>query len=91
MTEKIRLRSIEGMGENWATIMRWADAAFRDAGFETQLERKGRDGLDTVRWLSAGETDVTVSLTSASANSSTRRMPGSAPKSSNPAPRLPTD
>jgi TRAP-type uncharacterized transport system substrate-binding protein len=67
VTEKIRLRSIEGMGENWATIMRWADAAFRDAGFETQLERKGRDGLDTVRWLSAGETDVTVSLTSASA------------------------
>lgn len=67
MTEKIRLRSIEGMGENWATIMRWADAAFRDAGFETQLERKGRDGLDTVRWLSDGETDVTVSLTSASA------------------------
>ena len=30
MTEKIRLRSIEGMGENWATIMRWADAAFRE-------------------------------------------------------------
>jgi len=55
------------MGENWATIMRWADAAFREAGFETQLERKGRDGLDTVRWLSAGETDVSVSLTSASA------------------------
>jgi len=67
VTEKIRLRSIEGMGENWATIMRWADAAFREAGFETQLERKGRDGLDTVRWLSSGETDVTVSLTSASA------------------------
>lgn len=67
MTEKIRLRSIEGMGENWATIMRWADAAFRAAGFETQLERKGRDGIDTVRWLSNGETDVTVSLTSAAA------------------------
>lgn len=67
MTEKIRLRSIEGMGENWATIMRWADAAFRAAGFETQLERKGKDGLDTVRWLSSGETDVSVSLTSASA------------------------
>ena len=67
MTEKIRLRSIEGMGENWATIMRWADAAFRDAGFETELSRKGRDGIDTVRWLATGETDVTVSLTSASA------------------------
>ena len=67
MTEKIRLRSIEGMGENWATIMRWADAAFRAAGFETELERKGRDGIDTCRWLASGETDVTVSLTSAAA------------------------
>lgn len=67
MTDTIRLRSIEAMGENWATIMRWADAAFRAAGFATALERKGRDGLDTVRWLSNGETDVTVSLTSASA------------------------
>jgi TRAP-type uncharacterized transport system substrate-binding protein len=67
VTEKIRLRTIEGMGENWATIMRWADAAFRAAGFETELERKGRDGIDTCRWLAAGETDVTVSLTSAAA------------------------
>jgi TRAP-type uncharacterized transport system substrate-binding protein len=67
LTEKIRLRSIEGMGENWATIMRWADAAFRNAGFETELSRKGRDGIDTCRWLTTGETDVTVSLTSAAA------------------------
>jgi TRAP-type uncharacterized transport system substrate-binding protein len=67
LTEKIRLRSIEGMGENWATIMRWADAAFRAAGFETELSRKGRDGIDTCRWLTTGETDVTVSLTSAAA------------------------
>jgi TRAP-type uncharacterized transport system substrate-binding protein len=67
VTENIRLRSIEGMGENWATIMRWADAAFRAAGFETQLSRQGRDGIDAVRWVATGETDVTVSLTSAAA------------------------
>jgi TRAP-type uncharacterized transport system substrate-binding protein len=65
VTEVIRLRSIEGMGENWAIVMRWAEAAFQAAGFETQFERKGRDGLQTVRWLSAGEADVSVSLTSA--------------------------
>jgi TRAP-type uncharacterized transport system substrate-binding protein len=67
VTEVIRLRSIEGMGENWAIVMRWAEAAFQAAGFETQFERKGRDGLQTVRWLSAGEADVSVSLTSAAA------------------------
>jgi TRAP-type uncharacterized transport system substrate-binding protein len=65
VSEKIRLRSIEGMGENWATIMRWADSALREAGFETELTRKGKDGIDTCRWLDAGECDVTVSLTSA--------------------------
>jgi TRAP-type uncharacterized transport system substrate-binding protein len=65
VTDVIRLRSIEGMGENWAIVMRWAEAAFQAAGFETQFERKGRDGLETVRWLSAGEADVSVSLTSA--------------------------
>jgi TRAP-type uncharacterized transport system substrate-binding protein len=67
VTDVIRLRSIEGMGENWAIVMRWAEAAFKAAGFETQFERKGRDGLQTVRWLSAGEADVSVSLTSAAA------------------------
>jgi TRAP-type uncharacterized transport system substrate-binding protein len=65
VTEVIRLRSIEGMGENWAIVMRWAEAAFQAAGFETQFERKGRDGLETVRWLSASEADVSVTLTSA--------------------------
>ncbi len=62
MTEKLRLRSIEGMGENWASIMRWADAAFRAAGFETELTRQGRDGIETCRWIDRGEVDVSVSL-----------------------------
>jgi TRAP-type uncharacterized transport system substrate-binding protein len=46
--------------------MSWADEAFRAAGFQTTLERKGLDGLDTIRWLAQGEMDITVSLASAS-------------------------
>lgn len=63
MADALKLTSIEG-GLNWWKTLNWAAGAFRDAGFEVALERRGTDGMDNARRVTAGEADVSVSLAS---------------------------
>ncbi|HLH78219.1 MAG TPA: TAXI family TRAP transporter solute-binding subunit [Candidatus Binataceae bacterium] len=66
MAEKIRLSSIEG-GGNWWLALNWAGQAFRNAGFEVEMARHGKDASDTVRRVVRGDADISMTLAIAAA------------------------
>lgn len=61
MPDRIRLSSIEG-GGNWWHTLTWAADAFRNAGFDVAVERRGQDGIDTIARVVRGEADIAVTL-----------------------------
>ena len=61
MAEKIKLSSIEG-GGNWWITLNWAAQAFRNAGFEVEVTRRGTAAADTILRVVRGEADIAVTL-----------------------------
>jgi len=61
MPDKIRLSSIEG-GGNWWITLNWAAQAFRNAGFEVEVTRRGKEAADTILRVVRGEADIAVTL-----------------------------
>jgi len=61
MADRIRLSSIEG-GGNWWITLNWAAQAFRNAGFEVDISRRGTEARDTILRVVRGEADIAVTL-----------------------------
>jgi TRAP-type uncharacterized transport system substrate-binding protein len=61
MGERVRLSSIEG-GGNWWITLNWAAQAFRNAGFDVDVTRRGTSAADTILRVVRGEADIAVTL-----------------------------
>jgi uncharacterized protein len=61
MADRVRLSSIEG-GGNWWLTLNWAAQAFRNAGFDVEVTRRGTAAADTILRVVRGEADIAVTL-----------------------------